>query len=279
MIIPTNDVDDFDSKLELEDSLDMQTVHNVNLNPMESPPRYDYKPNVETQSPEKITSTSLAAAPTQGESSQVDTNFAHKAVNFVYRHIYFDSICASYAIDPDYQDPLCGGSDSREKSRRKNLFLRSDCGQIDVDVQVVHTEKSHEAVGRKPRKVTLDFRTTFGSIDVKLRAPSSRLPIRLSASSNCGAIKIYLPNTFQGFLVLSVTLGEVSLSPKIKEKMSWDNQSGKTRTIFIGDSSVLQSRLNSKPKSDMGPWAGDEAHLDATCGSVYIDFVDELTRN
>ncbi|KAF5380771.1 hypothetical protein D9757_007113 [Collybiopsis confluens] len=247
MIILANETDDFDSKLELGDEGDTETVHNLDLNLTEPQPRHKIGPSCSEDA---------------------------KAVNFVHRHIYFDSICASYVINPGYQDPLRGSS-SKGKQRRKNLFLRSECGHIDVDVRVLHTEAG---TGQSPRKVALDFQTTFGSIHVKVHASSSpdRLPIHIYASSNCGPLnKISLPQSFQGFLVLSLSLGQLSLSPKIKEKISWESQAGKTRTIFIGDLSVLRSRSVSGLKNNIGPWAGDKVHLDAVCGSVTIDFVEE----
>lgn len=115
----------------------------------------------------------------------------NKGVNFVYRHVYIDSISATYVIDPNAGDPssMLGASTSAaSKQRRKNLYLQSECGPIDADVWILDTEaeraqviKQDPNVQNKPKKVLLGFRTTFGSITVKLvciiRAPLMTLDL------------------------------------------------------------------------------------------------------
>lgn len=134
---------------------------------MEPPPQY---------APPSPTGTlcgsgSYRASANAAEIIETDADLAFKAVNFVYRHLYFDEISATYIIDPNAQDPLHLSTSSKRKSGQKNLFLQSECGSINVDVRVLDTETKatgQEGRGGNANRVSLDFRATFGSIDVKL---------------------------------------------------------------------------------------------------------------
>ncbi|KAJ3747780.1 hypothetical protein DFH05DRAFT_846613 [Lentinula detonsa] len=321
MIYPSENLDGFDRKFDEDLSTETRTVRNPDPDEIEPLPRYsprisDATLNTNTgilhkrkSSPEPLINFLPVSTPvveTQAVSGpSEDTGL--KGSNFIYRHLYFDSICASYIIDPNFvQDPsqiilpdrssTLANAKKGKLRKRKNLCLQSECGAIDVDVRVLNLEER----GLLSSKVLLDFRTTFGPIDhlasyppiQSIRpAPESvpnRLPINLSASSKCGPIHISLPPSFNGFIFLSVALGQIVLSPRVRNSVSWDSLlnggASDTRTMFIGDSEVLNVRMagiegGSHENGDVtnkghGPWVGDEVHLHAWCGSVLVDYVD-----
>ncbi|KAJ3983798.1 hypothetical protein F5890DRAFT_143424 [Lentinula detonsa] len=306
MIYPSEHLDEFDRKFDEDLSTETRTVRNPDPDEIEPLPRYSPRISDATLNTNTVSTPVVETQAVSGPSE--DTGL--KGSNFIYRHLYFDSICASYIIDPNFvQDPsqiiLPDRSSTLAKAKkgklrkRKNLCLQSECGAIDVDVRVLNLEER----GLLSSKVLLDFRTTFGPIDVRMHlssyppiqsirpAPESvpnRLPINLSASSKCGPIHISLPPSFNGFIFLSVALGQIVLSPRVRNSVSWDSLlnggASDTRTMFIGDSEVLNVRMagiegGSHENGDVinkghGPWAGDEVHLHAWCGSVLVDYVD-----
>ncbi|KAJ4495372.1 hypothetical protein C8R41DRAFT_291948 [Lentinula lateritia] len=327
MIIPTKELDDseYNGKLDDDSPTETGTVRGVDSNKVEPPPEYSPPNPYYPDKQKKSTYPEVASKPSD--------DLELKGVNFVYRHIYFDSIYATYIIDPSVQDlsqsilPGASRDDRRLGSRTgprkgktlKNLCLQSECGAINVGVRVLDTEIAAMATEGKrshlPRKVLLDVRATFGPIDVRLRLGSlppppglqvfpestaTRLPIKLSASSKCGPVHISLPASFYGFIFFSVPLGEIVLSTQVQKNVSWDRMLNRSiqknsgaRTVFVGDSEALRGRIEggSKPSASSkgdtrrsdgshradvdGPWNGDEVHLDAWCGSVLVDYVDE----
>ncbi|KAJ3880247.1 hypothetical protein F5051DRAFT_438031 [Lentinula edodes] len=318
MIILTKELDDseYNGKLDDDSPTETGTVRGVDSNKVEPPPEYSPPNPYYPDKQKKSTYLEVASKPSD--------DLELKGVNFVYRHIYFDSIYATYIIDPSVQDlsqPILPGAsrdDRRLGSRTgprkgktlKNLCLQSECGAINVGVRVLDTEIAAMATeGKKshpPRKVLLDVRTTFGPIDVRLRLASlppppglrvfpestaTRLPIKLSVSSKCGPVHISLPASFYGFIFFSVPLGKIVLSTQVQKNVSWDRMFSHTitknsgsRTVFVGDSEALRGRIeggsdgpdSADDRVDVdGPWNGDEVHLDAWCGSVLVDYVDE----
>ncbi|KAJ3724164.1 hypothetical protein DFJ43DRAFT_1091324 [Lentinula guzmanii] len=305
MIYPSINLDEFDRKFDEDLSTETRTVRNADPDEIEPLPRYSPRISDVTVNTNTVSTPVVETQAVSGPSE--DTGL--KGSNFIYRHLYFDSICASYIIDPNFvRDPsqiiLPDRSSTLANTKkglrkRKNLCLQSECGAIDVDVRVLNLEER----GSLSFKVLLDFRTTFGPIDVKMHlasyppiqslrpAPESvpnRLPINLSASSKCGPIHISLPPSFNGFIFFSVALGQIVLSPRVRNSVSWDSLlnggASDTRTMFIGDSEVLNVRMagiegGSHENGDVtnkghGPWVGDEVHLHAWCGSVLVDYVD-----
>ncbi|KAJ3854157.1 hypothetical protein EV368DRAFT_80865 [Lentinula lateritia] len=329
MIIPTKELDDseYNGKLNDDSPTETGTLRGVNLNEVEPPPEYS-PPNPYHPSPDKQKKSTYPEVV-----SRPFDDFGLKGVNSVYRHNYFESIYATYIIDPSVQDlsqfliPGASTDDRRLGLRTgprkgktlKNLSLQSECGAINVGVRVLDTGIAAMATKGKrshlPRKVLLDVRATFGPIDVRLRLASlppppglqafpestaTRLPIKLSASSKCGPVHISLPASFYGFIFFSVPLGEIVLSTQVQKNVSWDSMLNRSiqknsgaRTVFVGDSEALRGRIEggSEPSASSkgdtrrsdgshradvdGPWNGDEVHLDAWCGSVLVDYVDE----
>lgn len=198
MIILTKELDDsqYNGKLDDDSPTETGTVRGVDLNKVgplsesatillkkflkqvEPPPEYSPPNPYYPDKQKKSTYPEVASKPSD--------DLELKGVNFVYRHIYFDSIYATYSIDPSVQDlsqsilPGASRDDRRLGSRTgprkgktlKNLCLQSECGAINVGVRVLDTEIAAMATEGKrshlPRKVLLDVRATFGPIDVRL---------------------------------------------------------------------------------------------------------------
>ncbi|KAJ3729525.1 hypothetical protein C8R42DRAFT_652249 [Lentinula raphanica] len=340
MIYPTTEIDDFDRKFDPDLADSSPTLANTDLNEVEPPPVYSppapsatpvlntglkkdpskesFIPSMPVFTPGQATETASASPPMVSE--DIGIGSLPKGTNFVSQHVYFDNICASYSIDPNACDPsqilladrTSTNAIAKEESQktRKNLSLQTECGAIEADVRVLNLpgmQVTTIAGERTQRKVSLNFRTMFGSIDVKVHLASCpplmgvhrgsltapmRLPVNISASSQCGSIHVSLPLSFTGYILVGAGLGQVLFSPKVKNNVSWDSQLHgtvrPTRTVVVGDVEALKAQIGVEGGSmdthrydhmnGQTSWEGDEVHLNAWCGSVFVDYADEVIR-
>lgn len=193
------------------------------------------------------------------------------------------TIEGAYLIDPDFSLPPSLLPPIGMFKTRKNLFLQTSLGTIDVAVGILPLL---EAPGRSKvqgERVDLEMNLmqagTLQAYIVGLfsiyRAPhssnqytagSARRPFRLTAYSFCGTITIFIPRSFQGLVTMQSSLGTCDLSPEVAATATSINEEGGKKVCFIGN--LPQSGwLDSLRK-----WQGDELILTAKIGSVFVAY-------
>jgi len=90
-------------------------------------------------------------------------------------------------------------------------------------------------------------------------------PFALTATAPHGSVKLDLPRTFTGLLVLGTRHGSVKLSEALLQHATQLSQLGDARRYFVGDFGLLGDQQ----------WEGDQVEVEAVHGSVRLRYVDE----
>jgi hypothetical protein len=78
-------------------------------------------------------------------------------------------------------------------------------------------------------------------------------------------VRVQLPRTFHGPLVLTVTHGSVKFSDALSRHLTTFGEADGTRRCFVGDFSGWRA----------GGWKGDEVVVEASHGSVKVVWEDD----
>ena len=177
-------------------------------------------------------------------------------------------------IPPTLLPPL---EDGIQESDRKNVQLESYNGSVDATVILVND-------GKIPTKrTTVSVQTQHGSVTARLvrlilslsyryligsqHAPAERPAIQLNAASYNGAVAVYLPRSFRGFLTLSSKNGSIVFSDAVAAQVATFSHVGLTKRCFMG---VIADALQ-----DVGEWSGDEVVASSHNGKIRVFYVDE----
>ncbi|CAE7136257.1 unnamed protein product [Rhizoctonia solani] len=162
---------------------------------------------------------------------------------------------------------------------RPNLMLDATNGAISGDVHVVSSDGL-------VRQAIIVAEGCNGSINLKVHAPPDQL-LRVFASSTNGSIKIKIPSSFEGAVIMSTSLRSVSMSDAIKAKLTTFSAKSNESHSFIGDwhAQGFGSALNPTNPDDDPPlpgpqdpfagWTGPLIDISSTNGAVSLSFIEE----
>ncbi|KAF7364283.1 hypothetical protein MSAN_01088200 [Mycena sanguinolenta] len=215
------------------------------------------------------------AAPTTENASSIQSPI--RPQNCIRISRTFGSMNKGYfTVDPNLHVPasLLGDSDwdafdYRWSWRSKpNLELGVTFGGIQAHIEVLPStarcpEPSSDETRPKPcpRKTGLEASTTTGNVNLHIDATH----FSLRSTSTFGQIRIFLPRTYHGPIVIPSSLGAPLLSPKLKRVCTTISEVGNGRRWFVGDFGEWEQRNQH----------GDNMHIGTTFGRVWIGYVGE----
>ncbi|KAJ7488158.1 hypothetical protein FB451DRAFT_1025405, partial [Mycena latifolia] len=172
-------------------------------------------------------------------------------------------LTGSYVIDPRVKipqsllPPLASGE---TEATRRNVFLQTTRGPIDVDLLIV---------GDATSKVDILVQSSIGPITTRLHASTSpRPPIHITAESSKAPITIHLPPTFCGPVTIRTGSGTVRFAGRLMEDVTTLSEADHTRRCFVGDFADWTEE-----------WAGDVLNVKSASGSVTLLYEDDREAN
>ncbi|KAJ7240575.1 hypothetical protein C8J57DRAFT_1371443 [Mycena rebaudengoi] len=173
-----------------------------------------------------------------------------KPTNFLSLRRTNSSIFGTYLIDPRLKipasllEPLA--SDETEETRR-NLFLHTNHGSVDVDVFVAGDRDIK-------RRIDIAISSSNGSVAARIHADAARPPIRIKAQNGLGAVTIRLPRSFRGPITILTRHGTAHFSAQLSAQLTPLGEAQKTRREFLGDFLATSPTgwKARKPSSDAG---------------------------
>ncbi|CAE6476724.1 unnamed protein product [Rhizoctonia solani] len=168
---------------------------------------------------------------------------------------------------------------------RPNLMLSSNNGSIDAKVHVISSDG-------QPRTGLIVAEGRNGSVvlDIKTYTP---YPLRIYALSENGSVRVRVPSTFEGAVLVTSKHGSIKISDPIKSRMTTFSGVSDTTRAFIGDwqaagfgtsGSIPPTNPNEDPPLPTTPsdpflsWSGPLIHIASRNGSVHLSYSEE-TRN
>ncbi|CAE6356682.1 unnamed protein product [Rhizoctonia solani] len=165
---------------------------------------------------------------------------------------------------------------------RPNLMLSSTNGSVDAKVHVISSDD-------QPRTGLIVTETRNGSIvlDIKTCTPH---PLRIYALSENGSVRVRVPSTFEGAVVVTSKHGSIKISDPIKSRMTTFSGVSDTTRAFIGDwqsvgFGAVPSSSSSSPNDDPPlpttpsdpflSWSGPLIHIASRNGSIHLAYSDE----
>ncbi|KDR72720.1 hypothetical protein GALMADRAFT_143005 [Galerina marginata CBS 339.88] len=206
------------------------------------------------------------------QSSPSSSEIVAKRVNYVSITRLHSSVKETLIVDPSLFVPLflrppLGSGETEET--RKNLRLESTHGHIHTDITLVeHTENPNEIPSsKKNKRVVMHMKSMHGGITAKIHGPPNRSSFVLHAYSVNGEIRLHIPRTFHGPVIVTHRHGFVRFSDGIHRNLTTFGELNGTRRCFLGDFSRW---------TDTGDgWAGDELTVDVRHGNVKIHYDDD----
>jgi hypothetical protein len=103
------------------------------------------------------------------------------------------------------------------------------------------------------------------------RAGGNRIPFQLNATTTSGAVVVYIPRSFTGYISLSTELGFTTLSEGLISSATTLAKVDSTSRYFIG---------SSLPDGDHDPekWAGDLITIVSESGDIKLAHADERPK-
>ncbi|KAJ6530797.1 hypothetical protein DFH09DRAFT_1183899 [Mycena vulgaris] len=199
-----------------------------------------------------------------------------KPTNFLSLSRGNSSIKGAYVIDPAVKTPLFMlpplAADETAATRR-NVFLHTSNGAIDVDLFVVGTPEPAPDPAAAPdskrdgekSKITVLLKSSNGSIAARIHAapPEARAPLHLTAHTSNGSVTLHLPRAFRGPVTVRTRHGAVRLSDALAAQTTPFSEAEGTRRCFVGDFAGWEGE---------GEWAGDELSVETSNGSVRLQY-------
>ncbi|QRW11618.1 hypothetical protein RhiLY_10617 [Ceratobasidium sp. AG-Ba] len=170
---------------------------------------------------------------------------------------------------------------------RPNLMLGSKNGSVAGEVHVV----SSDGIVR-PGLIVAEGHNGSVSLDVRTYATQ---PLRIFAISKNGSVRVKIPQSFEGAVIMSTRNGTTNVSDSVKSHMTtFSGASGTTRG-YIGDwqsakfgslptppaspilslDSAADPPLPTIPDDPFTTWTGPLVHVSSHNGSVHLSFVEE----
>ncbi|KAJ7488113.1 hypothetical protein FB451DRAFT_1391064 [Mycena latifolia] len=184
-----------------------------------------------------------------------------KPTNFLSLSRGNGSIKGTYVIDPRVKIPpslLPPLAPDETEAARRNLFMHTSSGSVDVDLFVVGDGEV------KGKKVNMFIKSSNGSLTARIHAPiPARPPIHLTAHSANGSITLHLTRSFRGPVTARARNGSVKFSGALEAEVTTFGEAERTRRCFVGDFSDW---------AEGEAWGGDEVIVESGNGSVKIQF-------
>ncbi|KIM34010.1 hypothetical protein M408DRAFT_18974 [Serendipita vermifera MAFF 305830] len=162
-----------------------------------------------------------------------------------------------------------------------NLKLHTRDGRIHADVTISGTP------GDKPSKTPtlLDIYTRDGGIVLRVRTRGPA-PLHMKVYTHDGAVRVFLPRTFNGLLTHKLRDGSVIASPAMQKPggiTTFTSVDGATGRSFVGEwrgllDQAAGSSSNADKKSDelaADSWTGDRCDVTSRDGNAYFYWEDE----
>jgi len=222
------------------------------------------------------------------QTAQESAAVAAKTVNYVSITRTHSSVKEKFILDPSLfiplflRPPLTPGE---TEENRKNLKLESTHGHVHADVTLVEkVENIDEVSSKRNKRVTMYMKSTHGGINAKIvrsfvisrtdcdilwlqHGPPNRMPFILHASAVNGEVRLHIPRTFHGPIVVSHRHGHVRFSEGISQNLTTFGEVDNTRRCFLGDFSRWSDAREG--------WTRDEMLVDVRHGNVKIQYDDD----
>ncbi|KAJ7751544.1 hypothetical protein DFH07DRAFT_826354 [Mycena maculata] len=249
--------------------------------PDDFPPAYsDSKPNSTPKSQPPRAQLPMpplplpTSSPTSASGPSAPSNV--KPTNFLSLSLDNSTIKGTYVIDPAISIPpllLPPLAPDETEATRKNAFLHTNNGTIDVDLFVVGSGGEDA----KPKgKVHMLLKSSSGRINARLHASAPvRPPISLSAHSSNGSINIRVPRSFRGPVTVRTQYGSLKFAGELGAAVTTLNEVNGTHRAFIGDfSDWVGGRGVHGDNKGVGEdaWPGDAISVETSNGSVRFQF-------
>ncbi|KJA15287.1 hypothetical protein HYPSUDRAFT_172720 [Hypholoma sublateritium FD-334 SS-4] len=211
---------------------------------------------------------SLQSSPANGGSPQVA-----KTINYVSIARSHSSVKETLIVDPTLaiplflRPPLAPGE---TEETRKNLRLESIHGHVHADITLVDDAMLAGEIqpAKRNRRVLMHMKSTHGGITAKIHGPQNRSAFVLKAQAVNGDIRLHIPRTFHGPVIVLHRHGFVRFSDDVSRNLTTFGEVDSTRRCFLGDFSKW---------SDAGAgWKGDELEVEVRHGNVKIHYDDDL---
>ncbi|KIM68135.1 hypothetical protein SCLCIDRAFT_106220 [Scleroderma citrinum Foug A] len=238
------------------------------------PPAYD----IHTQDTHPPASASASIPAAVGDPL---TKLNQKPTNFLYVDETHHSIKGTYVIDPSLHIPEAYLHPLNPEEERKNLYLHSRDGSVDVDLWIVgrKSDSYQEKQRHDPRRTKIHVSSRSGTVSVKVNAIDNIHPLSLEVLSRDGRISVFIPRSFHGHLVLKSVHGNCVLSDELLRNSTQLGTVDSTKRIFVGDFSAISASASgsgSESSSTPAEWAGDELRAETRDGRVRVKYVDEV---
>ncbi|KAF5324294.1 hypothetical protein D9619_011390 [Psilocybe cf. subviscida] len=195
-----------------------------------------------------------------------------KTINYVSISRQHNNVRETLIIDPALfvpyflRPPLLPGE---TEDTRKNLRLESTHGHVYADITLLERveEVGDVAKSNSNKRVQMRMKSTHGGITAKIHGPPNRSAFVLHAHAVNGDVRLHLPRTFHGPIIVTHRHGAVRFSDGLSKSLTTFGELDSTRRCFLGDFSRW---------SDAGHgWTGDELLLDVRHGNVKIHYDDD----
>lgn len=203
---------------------------------------------------------SVAPPPYSAPSStSAPDNIGLHASNFIAIDHQSRNIKGKYLVDPTLVIPAALLPPTNPGEDRKNLALRTDNGEVNVEITVPPVENYN---GR----VTLDIESGNGAIKCGLHRSLNHPPIFLHAQSLNGEIVIRLPRTFHGTVTATTNNGAITVSDAIASHRKHHSDTKNMTRFFIGDDAPLRTDST---------WSSDELVVETHNGGIKFYYDDD----
>lgn len=153
------------------------------------------------------------------------------------------------------------------EGERKNLYLHTQDGSVDVDVWLVgHKDRSSKGSGKR---TLLHVSSNDGSITTKVQAIDAIDPFSLNVFTKDGKITVLLPRSFHGPITMTSGDGSCTLSDDMLKTSTYLGVADRTTRYFVGQYS---------PSSMQQVWEGDEVKVETRDGNIRLRYVDEVVQ-
>ncbi|KAF8157121.1 hypothetical protein B0H34DRAFT_798433 [Crassisporium funariophilum] len=196
--------------------------------------------------------------------------FVAKTLNYVSIARTQTSVKETLIIDPSLFVPLFLRpplSSGETEETRQNLKLESTHGHVIADVTLVENTDAGSQSSKRNRRVMMQLKSTHGGITAKIHGSPDRPSFVLDAHSVNGDIRIHIPNTFHGPVIVTHRHGSVRFSDAINRNLTTFGEVNSTRRCFLGDFSRWTDAN--------GGWIGDELDVNVRHGNVKIHYDDD----
>ncbi|KAF4616815.1 hypothetical protein D9613_008363 [Agrocybe pediades] len=202
--------------------------------------------------------------------SQESSALVVKTANYVSITRTHSSVKEKLVIDPSlfipmFLRPALTAGETEET--RKNLKLESVHGHVHADIGLVDKVENEASSSKTNKRVTMLIKSTHGGIITKIYGSPNRMSFVLHVQASSGDVRLHIPRTFHGPIIVSHRHGSVRFSDGINQYLTTFGEVDNTRRCFLGDFSRW---------SDAGEgWTGDELVVDVRHGNVKIQYDDD----